>query len=517
MTQNSIIPLRAEDLRQMISHKAFDVTSDLPAQAKREIAIDDFGNLITCFAPINWPLDCVKQAFFALKMNDNDDLSIHLHNIYNHYFLSDNSNAYKNNINNIILVATLRRRIFFNKIIGQASGDKSGPISNSDEASFAIHDEIARQYRIACSYTGNNIINQSIEDIDDAIGRAMGEGKFDPKSNPALAKVIAKSFGRGVPAAIIKRAIENSMQQQPTDFPISFIENETKRPKINFDAIKNKLNNKFLCDLIDTHAQIFFNSKLIENSFSLNLQEYVTAGNLDFNQISLEVFACFEALNNQDAEISIGITSLAAAIMSMGKIYDAQNIDDILSQLENTIIGLGFDKKIYFQTEENETICAILGAESVGIKPVENLRIETSINASETRIGIRNCVINSCEIIGQELEEVYDNLLGRQSLSNCPIINYSNLSALGFDNDAIAAIADEIPKKRNLYDVINPWILGIEFCQSITGYDINKIIEPEFCLLKEIGFDEFQIDEANKWVFGDSEKKQFITCFKSNL
>ena len=89
------------------------------------------------------------------------------------------------------------------------------------------------------------IRDRAIEDIDDAIGRAMGEGKFDPKSNPALAKVIAKSFGRGVPAAIIKRAIENSMQQQPTDFPISFIENETKRPKIKFDAIKSKLNNKF--------------------------------------------------------------------------------------------------------------------------------------------------------------------------------------------------------------------------------------------------------------------------------
>lgn len=506
MTQNSINPLRAEDLKQMISHKAFDVTSDLPAQAKREIAIDDYGNLITCFAPINWPLDCVKQAFFALDMNDNDDLSIHLHNIYNNYFSSDNQDAYKNNINNIILVATLRRRIFYNKIIRQISNDKSAPLNNSDDANFAIHDEIARQYRIACSYTGNNIINQAIEDIDDAIGRAMGEGKFDPKSNPALAKVIAKSFGRGVPAAIIKRAIENSMQQQPTDFPISFIENETKRPKIYFDAIKNKLNNKFLCDLIDAQAQIFFNSKPIENSFSINLQEYVTAGNLDCNQISLEVFACIEALNCQDQEISIGITGLAAAIMLMGKIYDAQNIDDILSQLKNTINGLGLDRKIYFQTEEDEIICAILGSDSIGIKPVENLRIETSINASETRIGIRNCVINSCELIGQELEEVYDNLLGRQSLSNCPTINYSNLSALGFDNDAIAAIADEIPKKRNLYDVINPWILGIEFCQSITGYDINKIIEPEFCLLREIGFDEFQIEEANKWVFGDSEK-----------
>ena len=145
----------------------------------------------------------------------------------------------------------------------------------------------------------------------------------------------------------------------------------------------------------------------------------------------------------------------------MGKIYDAQNIDDILSQLQNTIFGLGLDKKIYFQTEEDETICAILGADSIGIKPVENLRIETSINASETRIGIRNCVINSCELIGQELEEVYDNLLGRQSLSNCPTINYSNLSALGFDNDAIAAIADEIPKKRNLYDVINLSLIHI--------------------------------------------------------
>ena len=100
---------------------------------------------------------CIRDRFYALKMNDNDDLSIQLHNIYNQHFSSDNSDAYKNNIKTIILVATLRRRIFLNKIIGQASGDKSAPISNSDEASFAIHDEIARQYRIACSYTGNNI------------------------------------------------------------------------------------------------------------------------------------------------------------------------------------------------------------------------------------------------------------------------------------------------------------------------------------------------------------------------
>lgn len=506
MTQNSINPLRADDLKQMISHKAFDVTSDLPAQAKREITVDDFGNLITCFAPINWPLDCVKQAFFALKMNDNEDLSIHLHNIFKDYLSPDFDANYNNKINNIILVATLRRRVFINKILYPSSFDNDFPINEAEKAKFAIHDEIARQYRIACSYTGNNIINEAIEDIDDAIGRAMGEGKFDPKSNPALAKVIAKSFGRGVPAAIIKRAIENSMQQQQTNFPISFVENDTKRPKVQFEAIKNSLEDKFLCDLIDAQTQIFFNSKIIENSFCLNLQEYVTNGNLDYSQIALDVFACNEAIKTEGDEISIGITGIGAAIMSIGKTYDANNIELILSDLKNTIHGLQLDEKTYLQTEEDEIICTILGTDSLGIKPVENLRIETSINATETRIGIRNCVINSCELIGQDLEELYDNLLGRQSLSNCPTINYNNLSALGFDNDAIAAIADEIPKKRDLYDVINPWVLGIDFCQTLTGNDINRIIAPDFCLLKEIGFDDFQIQEANKWVFGDSEK-----------
>ncbi len=516
MTQKNIKSLRADDLKQMISHKTFDVTADLPAQAKREITIDDFGNLITCFAPINWPLDCVKQAFFALQMRDNDDLSIHLHNCYEGILKSNSIESYEKNINNIILVATLRRRIFVNNLIGISSTDDIRPLTKSDDANFAIHDEIARQYRIACSYTGNNIINEAIEDIDDAIGRAMGEGKFDPKSNSALAKVIAKSFGRGIPSTIIKRTIENSMLHQPTNFPISFIENETIRPKIEFAAIKNSISNKFLCDLIDAQAQISFGKNSFKNNVTINLQEYVTGGNFDVNQLIFELFACIETIKSHNSDIAIGLCGLGAALMSLGKIYDAQNVEMLLSQIQDAIDTLAIEQNIILQTEEDETICAILGADSIGIKPVENLRVETSINATETRIGIRNCVINCCELIGQELEDVYDNLLGRQSLSNCPTINYTNLSNIGFDSDAIAAIADEIPKKRNLYDVINPWVLGIDFCQSLTAYDINKIISADFCLLKEIGFDEFQIEEANKWVFGDINKNSLSPIFNQH-
>ncbi|MFW5662842.1 MAG: adenosylcobalamin-dependent ribonucleoside-diphosphate reductase, partial [Bacteroidota bacterium] len=101
----------------------------------------------------------------------------------------------------------------------------------------------------------------------------------------------------------------------------------------------------------------------------------------------------------------------------------------------------------------------------------------------------------------KEIQDIEKYSRGHGTLIGCPHINKKSLKGKGFTQKEI----DEIEKQLdNVFDIrfaFNKWTLGEDFLKSLGIID-DRINDPNFNLLKELGFDNKQIDEANDYVCG---------------
>lgn len=479
-----------------------DLSPKIAPIAKREIKINSDGTVFTGFAPIDWPLDCVKKFFAIYDLKSDDDLLEIIENKIESIFANDVLPNFKSLAKNAIA----KRRIFPNCWLENEK-------QNIDSSYQSLNNEIARQYRTASAYAGHHSIKMAIEDIENSVSRAIGDGKFDPRSNTLLARAVAKAFSRGVPSGIVKRAIDNSMAHKPNYFPVEF--NEEKQINVNLPFDLNKFENEeFIRNIIDANA-ILYSNEINENDIALNCANYVKNNNFDFENLIYDIFVFSHLLQENKQDYVIGLCGFHAAIMMLGKNANGENYTQLLNQIILELQDLPIDKKIILNSEENIDIIAILGADSIGLDLISSLKSEVSIGAIETRDIIKNCVVAACENNDIDIDFIQSNVLGRRSLYNCPHINFETLINAGFDNDSLKEISLEIANGRNIEQVISPWVVGIEYCAQLLGIDINQIIAPDFNLLKNLGFTENQINQANEWVFGANNLIELPKIFQT--
>ena len=101
----------------------------------------------------------------------------------------------------------------------------------------------------------------------------------------------------------------------------------------------------------------------------------------------------------------------------------------------------------------------------------------------------------------RQIDEIIKYVKGHGTLAGCPGINRDALIAKGFTNEKIAAIETQLPNVFELKFAFNKWSLGEEFCRSI-GFTDKRLNEPDFDMLKELGFSKDEIDAANDYVCG---------------
>lgn len=117
------------------------------------------------------------------------------------------------------------------------------------------------------------------------------------------------------------------------------------------------------------------------------------------------------------------------------------------------------------------------------------------VNQSLTR-ALRKLGYNEMQI-----NDIVKYAKGSGTLDGCPSINRQSLLAKGFDNEKLAAIEAQLPSAFELKFVFNMYTLGEDFLKKL-GISEAQYKNPEFDLLKELGFTKQEIDAANDYVCG---------------
>ncbi len=101
-----------------------------------------------------------------------------------------------------------------------------------------------------------------------------------------------------------------------------------------------------------------------------------------------------------------------------------------------------------------------------------------------------------------QIGEIVSYAVGHASLGNAPGINHTTLAGNGFSQVEIDKIEKELAAAFDIRFVFNQWTLGAEFCTDVLGIPAEKLNDPSYDMLTDLGFTKAQIDAANDHVCG---------------
>ncbi|MEZ0281853.1 vitamin B12-dependent ribonucleotide reductase, partial [Methyloceanibacter sp.] len=100
------------------------------------------------------------------------------------------------------------------------------------------------------------------------------------------------------------------------------------------------------------------------------------------------------------------------------------------------------------------------------------------------------------------IKRIIDYAVGRGSLAGAPGVNYETLSARGFTAEKISAVEKAVATAFDIKFAFNKWMLGEAFLTGPLGLAPERIDQPDFDLLTEIGFSKREIEAANEYACG---------------
>jgi ribonucleoside-diphosphate reductase alpha chain len=101
-----------------------------------------------------------------------------------------------------------------------------------------------------------------------------------------------------------------------------------------------------------------------------------------------------------------------------------------------------------------------------------------------------------------QIKRIVDYAVGRGSLAGAPGVNHETLAARGFTPEKIAAVEKAVATAFDTKFAFNKWTLGEAFLTGPLGLQPERLDQPDFDLLAEIGFSKREIDAANEYACG---------------
>ena len=102
----------------------------------------------------------------------------------------------------------------------------------------------------------------------------------------------------------------------------------------------------------------------------------------------------------------------------------------------------------------------------------------------------------------EAIKRIIEYAVGHGTLAGAPGVNHEALAAKGFTPDKIAAIEKAVASAFDIKFVFNRWTLGEDFLTGTLGLSPERIDQPDFDLLAEIGFGKREIEAANEYACG---------------
>ena len=100
-----------------------------------------------------------------------------------------------------------------------------------------------------------------------------------------------------------------------------------------------------------------------------------------------------------------------------------------------------------------------------------------------------------------QIEEIEKYSRGHGTLAGCPEINRKTLKEKGFSKEKLEVIEKQLDNVFDIKFAFNKWTLGEDFLQKL-GITEEEYNDPDFNMLKKLGFSDKNIEEANDYVCG---------------
>lgn len=101
-----------------------------------------------------------------------------------------------------------------------------------------------------------------------------------------------------------------------------------------------------------------------------------------------------------------------------------------------------------------------------------------------------------------EIQDIVNYCRGTGTLRGAPRINHATLKEKGFTAEILQKVEDQIAQAFDISFVFNKWTLGEGFLREVLKIEEVKFDAPTFNLLKEVGFTDQDIAEANDYCCG---------------
>ena len=102
----------------------------------------------------------------------------------------------------------------------------------------------------------------------------------------------------------------------------------------------------------------------------------------------------------------------------------------------------------------------------------------------------------------EQISEIETYAVGHGTLNGAPAINHETLRAKGFTDDKLDLVETALKTAFDIKFAFNKWTLGEDFLAADLGLPADRLTDPGFDLLSELGFSKADIDQANEFVCG---------------
>jgi ribonucleoside-diphosphate reductase alpha chain len=150
------------------------------------------------------------------------------------------------------------------------------------------------------------------------------------------------------------------------------------------------------------------------------------------------------------------------------------------------------------------TIGLVMDCDTTGVEPDFALVKFKKLSGGGYFKIINQCIPLALKSLGynqHEAEAIVDYAKGKGTLAGAPHINFDTLKAKGFKQADIEAVDKAVLSAFEIDFAFNIWTLG-EDCLQRLGFKAAEYHNPDFKLLKALGFTHEQINDANIYVCG---------------
>jgi len=150
------------------------------------------------------------------------------------------------------------------------------------------------------------------------------------------------------------------------------------------------------------------------------------------------------------------------------------------------------------------TIGLVMDCDTTGVEPDFALVKFKKLSGGGYFKIINQCIPLALRSLGydqHEAEAIVDYAKGRGTLAGAPHINFDTLKAKGFKQADLDAADKAVLSAFDIDFAFNIWTLG-EDCLKRLGFKAAEYQDPNFKLLRALGFTAEQIQEANVYICG---------------